>query len=277
LVPDDPRIAELFGFCLGLALARYGLLLHAAVVMSNHYHLDVTDTLGKYPEFKCMFNALMARGMNQLRNRVDKFWSQDRPCDVELVTDDDVLNAMVYTVTNPTSASLVKNGARWPGFTTYGLPFGTVMRFKRPDFFFDEHNSEKLPEVVEVHIVRPDIFPELDDDALFQKFMDQVAEREKVKQAKLSRVGKRFMGEKKVCRQAWRRQPVSAEDRYTLTPKVSSRSKWARIARLQRNREWEDRYAEAYEAHLAKKRAVFPEGTYWLQRFAAVDVACGPP
>jgi hypothetical protein len=277
LVPDDPRIIKLFGFCLGLALSRYGLLLHAAVMMSNHYHLDVTDPLGKFPEFKCMFNALLARGMNRLRNRVDKFWSEDRPCDVELLTDDDVLHAMAYTVTNPTSAALVKNGGRWPGFTTYGRRFGTKMRFERPDFFFDEDNETKLPDAVEIQIERPDIFPELDDDALFEKFMEQVAEREKAKQGKLRRLGKRFMGEQKVRNQAWRRKPVKEEDRYTVTPKVSSRSKWARIARLQRNREWEDRYAEAYEAHLAKKRVAFPEGTYWLRRFAGVEVACGPP
>jgi REP element-mobilizing transposase RayT len=279
LVPDDPRVAQFFGYCLGLALSRFGLVLHAACAMSNHYHLDLTDPHGRLPEFKCMLNAFLARGLNSLRGRFDRFWSEDRPCDVELLTEDDVLRSIAYTVTNPTSAGLVRTGRRWPGFTTWGLPFGSVMRFERPRFFFDADNASKLPDAVEIVIGRPDIRPDLGDDELFGLLMDRVRRRERTKEDKLTRVGQRFMGERKVTKQSWRRRPASAEVRFGARPRMSSSSKWARIARMQRNREWEDAYALAYEAHQrrSRKRVPFPAGTYWMRRFAAVPVASGPP
>jgi hypothetical protein len=279
MLPDDPRVRDFFGYCLGLALSRFGLVLHAACAMSNHYHLDLTDPSGRLPEFKCMFNAFVARGLNALRGRFDRFWSEDRPCDVELPTDEDVLRAMAYTVTNPASAQLVRTGRRWPGFTTWGLPFGSVMRFERPKLFFDEDNASKLPDYVEIEIVRPDVCQDLDDDELFALLTTRVREREQAKEAKVKRAGARFMGERKVAKQSWRRHPTRAEGRFGPRPTISASSKWIRIARLQRKRAWERAYALAYEAHHRRrgKRVPFPAGTYWMRRFAAVPVALGPP
>ena len=112
LVPDSDEVNKIIGFCLGLALDRFELELHAAVFMSNHYHLDVTDPKGEMPAFKCMLNSLIARALNAHRGRFDKFWSVDQACDVELLGDEDVIDGMAYTETNPVKSGLVKRGRR---------------------------------------------------------------------------------------------------------------------------------------------------------------------
>jgi len=73
LVPSL-AVNEVIGYWLGVCLERHGLELHSACFMSNHYHLDVTDPLGTLPAFKNHFNAVLARALNALRGRFDKFW-----------------------------------------------------------------------------------------------------------------------------------------------------------------------------------------------------------
>jgi hypothetical protein len=53
---------------------------------------------------------------------------------------------------------------------------------------------------------------------------------------------------------------------------VATRNKWARIEALLRNRAFTVEYASARERWRNDIPAVFPPGTYWLQRFASVPV-----
>ena len=192
-------------------------------------------------------------------------------CDTRQPTDDESLGDLVYTLTNPVEAGLVKWARLWPGFTTIGWRFGETRTFKRPDGFFDEKGE--MPEEVSLTLVRPPIFAELDDDALYRKLMDGVRRRELEAQRELRRKNRRFMGPVKLARQPWDRAPRSFDERFEVTPHVAGPSKWSVRAELQRNREWERQYAAARELWLTGKPAVFPAGTYWLRRFAGVDVA----
>lgn len=275
LTPDRPEVRQIIGYTLGLCLERYGLILHAACFMGNHYHIDVTDPRGCYPAFKCMFNSLLAKAMNALRGRFDAFWSADGPCDVELVDDEDVIDRMAYTLANPVTAGLVRHATRWPGFTTAGVEFGSLMEFHRPKVYFDPSNPE-LPERVHVLVERPAVMLDLDDAAFFALLSKRVERLEKAADSKLRDANRRFKHEWRVVKQSWRGKPKESEDRFTLTPKVAGRSRWARIAALQRNREWEDEYAEAWEAQLRREPAVFPYGTYAESRFRSVLVAPPP-
>jgi hypothetical protein len=53
---------------------------------------------------------------------------------------------------------------------------------------------------------------------------------------------------------------------------VVTRSKWTRIEALLRNRTFAAEYAAARARWRDGQPAVFPPGTYWLQRFASVLV-----
>jgi hypothetical protein len=273
LVPDSDEGTRIIGFCLGMALDRFEIELHAAVFMSNHYHLDVTDPHGQLPAFKCMLNAFIARALNAHRGRFDRFWSADQGCDVEIIDNNDLIESIAYTLANPVTAGLVRRGHRRPGLTTAGKKFGEVMRFERPDFFFDP-NNDAVPPFVEVRIVRPSIMLELSDDELHAMIREVVARREREAAEKMRREHRRVLGEQRIVRQSWRRTVGSRDERFARRPRVSSRNKWTRIAALQRNADWDTAYAKAYDALSKGERNVqFPHGTYALRCFAGVRVA----
>jgi hypothetical protein len=278
LAPDDQaaNLNNFIGYCYGVTIRSTGAALHAAVVMSNHKHSDITDPFAQRPRFNQQLNSLLARGVNAMRGRSGTFWDGAGTCDTRQPTDEETLDDLVYTLTNPVEAGLVKRGDRWPGFTTYGWRFGEVRRFRRPRWFFDADN-EDLPEVIEVRLERPDIFLELSDDELYELLMEKVRARELAIQEKMRRENRRFLGEKKLQRQRWNRAPRTPEDRFKVKPSVASSNKWLRIAQLQRDREWEREYAEARSSHLAGDDAVFPHGTYWMRVHMGVKVANAPP
>jgi len=273
---EAKKLANFIGYCLAYSAARYGIQIHASVWMSNHHHTDVTDPDGNLAAFKQLLHSLIARGRNAALHRHDSFWSGDDACDTRRPTDDESLGDLVYTLTNPVEAGLVKWARLWPGFTTIGWRFGETRTFKRPDWFFDEKNGE-MPEEVSLTLVRPPIFAALDDNALYEKLMCEVRRCEVEVQQRLRRECRRFIGLKKLALQPWSRAPKSFEERFRVTPKVAAGSKWLAVAELQRNREWERQYAAARTLWLAGESAVFPAGTYWLRRFAGVEVAAQAP
>jgi len=57
---------------------RFGLEVHALVVMSTHYNAVVTDPEGRIPAFEQWLHSLLARAVNQLRKRTDTFSSMSR-------------------------------------------------------------------------------------------------------------------------------------------------------------------------------------------------------
>ena len=273
---DPEAITNLFGYALGLALQRTGTQLHAAIQMGNHIHLDVTDVHGNRPAFKNSLHGNLARALNARRGRFDKFWSGGGSCDTCQPTDEQSLEDLAYTEANPVTAGLVKWAERWPGFTTAGWRFGETRTFRRPEGYFDPDNPDNPPEV-HITLVRPKIFLDLSDDALFERKQDRVREISLEKQEEMRKQNRRFMGERKLAKEHWNRSPTSWENRFTVTPKVAASCRWRRLAQLQRDRDWERRYAEELAKHRRDKTGVFPPGTYWLRVHCNVQVAQAPP
>jgi putative transposase len=269
------ELTNFIGYCLAHAAALYGIQVHASVWMSNHHHTDVTDPPGNLVPFKQLLHSMIARGRNARLGRHDSFWSGDEACDTRRPTDEQSLQDLVYTLTNPVKDGLVKWAWQWSSFTTVGWRFGETRTFKRPSWFFDANGN--MPEKVSLTLVRPPIFPELDDDALYDKLMVQVRRHETELQEDIRKKGRRFMGLRKLEKQHWNQAPQSFEERFTITPKVAASSKWLVLAELQRDRDWEQRYADARALWRAGQPAVFPAGTYWVRRFAGANVAAQPP
>ena len=77
LLPE-PAVTLIFEYLLGLLSTQYGIQIHAYVVMSNHYHLVVTDTEGRLPDFERDLNSLLARAVNRHWARWEAFWIASR-------------------------------------------------------------------------------------------------------------------------------------------------------------------------------------------------------
>jgi len=125
-------------FVLGFAAALYGIEVHAAVALSNHWHLVLTDVRGRKSAFVQFVHMMTGRAVNAFRGRFEAFWSPGRPSMVQLLTPDDVLDKMVYVMLNPVRAGLVERVRDWPGLVTKpeDLVAGPV-ETPRPGRFFD--------------------------------------------------------------------------------------------------------------------------------------------
>jgi len=268
---EPAELVNFLGYCLATAANKYGIDVHACVVMSNHHHTDVTDPYAKLPAFTQLFHSMIARGLNALRGRAGTFWEGAPPCQTTRPTDDETLQDLVYTLTNPVKDGLVKWSRLWPRFSTHGWRFGETRTFTRPRWFFDKKGD--MPATISLTLVRPAIFLDLDDDELFEMLEHEVRRREIAHQDAFRRENRRFMGSRKLARQSWIRAPKTFQERFKVMPEVAASSELLRLAQLQRDREWEREYAAARELLLAGSPAVFPRGTYWMKHFAGVVVA----
>ncbi|MEO8899932.1 MAG: hypothetical protein ABI627_00275 [Polyangiaceae bacterium] len=110
---------QIVRYSLALAASQSGIVLHAACVMSNHWHGVVSDPDGRLPEFLERFHRLVARAQNASLGRWENFWSSDKASAVLLVSEAGVLEKIAYTLANPTVAGLVHSPFEWPGVLSH--------------------------------------------------------------------------------------------------------------------------------------------------------------
>ena len=272
LRPDD-ETNNAFTYLLAVTAQRFEMDIILPQMMSNHEHIILYDRHGRETEFRQQLHMLVAKTINALRGRWENLWAAEEPCVVEVVDRAGLLDKLVYVATNPVKDGLVEKVHHWPGPKfLQGLLSGKPMRATRPTHFFREDGP--MPAEAELVLGLPDHFE--DKAAFLDELRQRVAavEDECARQRLAS--GRRVLGRRGVLRQSWRDSPTSREPRRGLRPRVAARSKWARIAALQRNKEWQRAYRDARRAWLAGLPAEFPYGTYWLRRFANVTVQPPP-
>jgi putative transposase len=273
LLRPDEETNNAFVYCLAEAAERFGIHVILPQMMSNHEHVAYVDPEGTDVEFRQRFHGHLAKCQNALRGRWENVWSSEEPCVVEVMTPEDLMEKLVYIATNPVKDGLVERVHHWPGPKfVRALLTGTPLRAYRPKHFFREDGP--MPAAVELHLRLPDYVP---DHAGFLAELERrirLVEEECAK-ARLAS-GRYVVGRRRILRQSWRDCPTSHEPRRGLRPRVAARSKWVRIAKLQRNKAWEQAYQSARLRWLAGLPAVFPYGTYWLRKYANVTVEPPP-
>ncbi|MFO7565206.1 MAG: hypothetical protein R6X02_21355 [Enhygromyxa sp.] len=245
-----------FEYLLGHFSQKYGIAIHAFVAMSNHYHLVVTDTEGRLPDFERDFNSMVARALNWHWKRWEAFWDRESYSAVKLLEEQDVISKIGYVLANPVKARLVGRAREWEGATSAGMGFGWRRRIQRPDKFF----RESMPEEVELVLTRPAGFEGLSDREVLELVRAEVGRREVLHR-------KQGMARKmrEVFEQEWWECPESFDPRRKLRPTVAGKNKWARIEALQRAGEWLADYYEALRRFVGGEReVVFPRGTWHM-------------
>ncbi|MFO7567293.1 MAG: transposase [Enhygromyxa sp.] len=256
LLPD-PIVRQIFEYLLGLLANKYGVAVHAYVVMSNHYHLVVTDTQGRMPDFQRDLNSLLARAMNRYRVRREAFWSRESYSGVKLLEPGDVISKMAYTLANPVKARLVERASEWEGATSAGVAFGRARRIARPEKFF----RDSMPEEVELVLTRPGGFEGVGDAELLERVRADVARREALHANEGEALGMAGVRE-----QGWRSSPESFEPLGQMNPTIAGKNKWVRIEALQRAKEWLSAYYDALKRFVGGEREVeFPPGTWEMR------------
>ena len=276
LLRPDSHTNNAFVYCLAVASQRAGVWVLFTVAEANHHHTGIFDPLGTYPDFIEHFHKLLAKCLNALRGRWENFWSSEQTSVLLLVDPADVLDKMVYALTNPVKDNLVARVTDWPGVNAFDpILSGDSITAVRPDHFFREDGP--MPATVSLTFSRPPEFEGLSHDEFASMLKCRVEAAEAETAAKRRMTGARVLGRQGVLDQDWRDSPSGHEPRRELNPRVAAKNKWSRIEALQRNKAFGNGYRRAFEAfRKGIKDVLFPAGTFWLRRFAAAVCEAWP-
>ena len=257
LVPKR-RTTEIFRYCLAYAAQQTGVDVHAVVVMSNHYHLVVTDPRGVLPLFVECLNKLVAKCLNASLGRWENFWASEPASYVRLLDADAVIDKLAYLLANPVEAGLVEYGKDWPGLRL-GRPGSHPVR--RPEIFFREEGT--MPKSLRLELTPP---PGLADRQARKRIEEIVAAREREARARIRGAGRAFLGARAVLCQSPFDSPLTLEPRRQMSPRIASRNKWLRIETLTRCADFVRDHGQALACWLEGKRTIiFPAGTYLMR------------
>ncbi len=253
----------IFQYVLAVAAERYGVLVHAYCVMSNHFHLLVTDPHARLPDFHRYLDGLVARAVNATLGHREAFWGEDSYSAVRLEGAATIFDKLVYVLLNPVTAGLVQRGTEWPGlWSDPGLMNGGVIEVARPERFFRKKGP--LPAVARLTLQPPPGF-EL-DETFVEKLRERVREEEDEVAARLRDDGVKFLTAQRVLAQRPFARPATREPLRTLNPRIACRDPDDRRDALARLKTFLHRYRAALKAWREGARdALFPEGT-WLMR-----------
>jgi len=244
---------------------------HAYCVLSNHFHLVVTDVDARLPAFEQYVNSLVARAVNSSLGRWENFWAPSTYSAVALASAADIVEKAAYVLANPVAAGLVRHGREWPGLRSEpGFVGGAPIVATRPTAFF--RSKGYLPDTAELELTPP---PGFSAEAFAAALEERVTDMDDDARRKLAAARRGFLGAAKVRAQNPLARPSSEERRRELNPRIAARDKWKRFEALSRLVEFLREYRNAWTARRSGLRVAFPAGTYLLR--VLHDVPCLAP
>jgi REP element-mobilizing transposase RayT len=264
---------EIFWACVALAAARSGVLVHALVVMSNHYHLVVTDAEGRLPVFTRELNRAVAKCMNALQGEWEALWSLERCHCLELGDEEDVIARVAYVATNPVEAGLVASPEEWPGVMALPEAADRVVRVRRPRVYFAQRTEgARVPEELTLRLAA------LPFERATERVSGVVAERVARARARMRALRLPFLGRAGVLARSFVERARSYERRGKLVPMVAAHDPQVRRELLRTQREFRRGYRASRERWCEGDReVVFPWGTWWMRVFHGARVAMPAP
>jgi REP element-mobilizing transposase RayT len=276
--PDDAMRA-LFIYVLAVCAAKFGILVHAAVLMSTHEHLVVTDPRGVLPDFLRELHRLVALGTKVLRRWEGAVWDSEKTSVVRLLSPQAIVEKIAYCMANAVAAGLVRRASDWPGLTTLPEQLGeAVLSAARPTVFFDP-NSPQWPETVRVALTLP---PFLEGQMSVEEFQRQVvaelARQEQDARQEVAKAGRTFLGADHCRRTSSYRRARSFEPLRDRNPTfaVGRGNREGFFAAVEELRVFRAAYREALQLwRLGVRDVAFPGGTWAMKRLHSASVA--PP
>lgn len=258
-------------FVLAVAAERYGVLLHAICVMSNHWHMVLTDPRANLPEFSRVLDGIVAKALNALYGRWENFWAPSSYSAVSLVSPEDIVEKVAYTLANPAASDLVAHGRKWPGVWSDPRLIGARAEIVvRPGHYFAQGGS--MPDDAKLAFSTP---PGFESAEAFRALVTaRVRELEQAAATKREANKTAVLGVRRIKRLRHTDRPAEGEPRRALNPRVAGRDKWKRIEAIGRLVTFLEAHRKALVRFWKGERdVVFPRGTYLMRvRFG---VLCG--
>jgi REP element-mobilizing transposase RayT len=270
LRPSD-QTNGIFRYVLAVASARHGILIHAFCVLSNHFHLVLTDPNASLPAFERDLDSLVARATNASLGRWEYFWDSAGYSAVALEDHGAIREKIVYVLANPVAAGLVRHASEWPGlWSNPAMVGGKAQAVERPRGFFRERGP--LPPVANLQLHVPRGFES--SEAFLADISGHLRDAENRAAAGHGVAGRSFLGAARVLAQQPSARPPPVETRRQLRPRIATRDRWRRLDAILRLRRFVHDYREARAAWCKGLRsAIFPPGTYMMRVLHAVGCA----
>lgn len=277
--PDEAgRIEQAFWYCLAHWAKHYAIEVHAAVLMSTHPHVVITDTLGNRPDFKREFHRTFALCVKAILGWPEEVFNAGKGGEHKPLGPKAMIEDLAYVIANPSAAFAVRYARDWPGAKTLPRDIGRrVIRVRRPDCYFRPSNPQWEDEL-ELELTMPAM---LEDEYGAEEARRRIAlrvrelERAALTDSKLR--GIPFRGARRVMR-----TPHTARARsYEVFGKVNPRFSAAGNRRAARCevvalRRFDADYDHALAQWTAGNRKVlFPHGTWWM--VVHHGARCRPP
>lgn len=263
--------SAVFLYCLALAQRVTEMKIHAVMVMSNHYHLVVTDPFGRLPEFIEILNKYVAKCLNAHYGRRENLWQANTQTSIVRLKDDDaLLDKAAYTVVNPVAAGLVRRSEQWPGLALWRP---RTYKARRPSVFFRKKNS-RAPKDLEVQIEPLPFEDRPTRQEAHARLGREIAARESALRATLKAAGRRFGSIDELRKVKHTDVPRTKHQLGAMSPRVATRDRERRISALAELKAFVEAYRPALEKWREGRRdVVFPAGTYKMAREHAVACA----
>ena len=267
--PDESgEVENAFWYCLGICAEKHRILIHAACLLSTHEHVDLTDVLGRLPEFLQEFHRLMACVIKSYRGWPAEVYDKRSTGCCERLTPEAMLDGMAYIVANPVAAGAVRYARDWPGAMTLPRDLGRrEIRATRPKHFFDPENRA-WPEEVTLKLTLPDaVVDEYGEDQARHRVAELARDKEREAWQKAKALGLGFLGPRRVMRAKHTRRARSYEPFGERTPRFAAggdlQAAGADIARFRsREAQYDDCLARWQRG---ERNVVFPHGTWWMR------------
>jgi putative transposase len=268
LLRPDPKVRQIYLYCLAVLAARFGVQVHALILMSTHEHLMITDTRGELPLFLREFHRTVALCIKALRRWDGPVWDHERASIVRLVTPESVIQTASYMMANPVSAGLVPRGRDWPGVSVTPEQLGRKRwSVDRPDVYFDRANSLQWPDAATLELSMPDNMS-MSEDAFRAAVSEQLAQAEASAAADVRARGLAFLGRNRVsrCSPFKRAKSLIAKKPLNPTFAVGKGQRDALVNSLAVLRAFRCAYRSALaDWRHGAREVLFPIGT-WLMR-----------
>ena len=237
-------------------------------MMSNHYHLVLTDTEGVLPLFMGWLNRALAMCIKRSRRWDEVVFEPNTAYSSQVLTGDtEVMDKVIYTLLNPVTAGLVRTPGDWPGAVTTlkTLQPGTLTATRPPVWFKDN-----VPAEVTLELTEPPCFPS--KDAFVTALTPMLSAKLKQVRDEHRKAGRGYVGADRVCKTRVTASPKTKKQRFGRNPTFSAltRESWRKA--VKELRAFRLAYRLAYEAWRGGDPNVeFPLGTWWLIRYACAE------
>ncbi|RDV36180.1 hypothetical protein DV096_20465 [Bradymonadaceae bacterium TMQ3] len=264
----DANINAVAAYEFARSASRSGVVVHGAVVMSNHVHIVLTDPQARRSDFMRDAMAGFTRARNNFFGRTGSLWDTNRSyCDTVLLDREVFEIQLLYVLLNPVKAGLVRRAKDWPGFKIMPSDWEKPMLVERPAAYY----GDDQPEFFEFIPRRPPGYDAMTLEEVVAHFEKRLREAENEIHRQMKKQRRRFLGVKGVLAT----EPLSCAKekrrRREVAPRYAAYHPGLLDQAIVRERAFRSAYAQVRERWVqGKKRCVFPNGTLWLRRNAPV-------